>query len=54
MNSGDLEVGLGIILIYCLETGKSPLYIEVVRERRDRLRNYSQKVQVGQVCILGK
>ena len=54
MNSGDLEVGLGIILINCLETSKSPLYVEVVRKRRDRQRNYSQKVQVGQVCILGE
>jgi hypothetical protein len=39
MNPGDLEVGLGIILVYCLETSKSPLYMEVVREWRDRLRN---------------
>ena len=54
VNTGDLEVGLGIILIYCLETSKSPLYMEVVRDRRDRERNFSQKIQVGQVCILGK
>ena len=54
MNPGDLEVGLGIILIYCLETSKSPLYMEGVRDRRDRQRNYSQEIQVGQVCILGK
>lgn len=54
MNPGDLEVRLGVTLIYCLETGKSPLYVEGVRDRRDRQRNYSLKIQVGQVCILCK
>ena len=54
MNTRDLEVGLWIILVYCLETSKGPLYIEVISDRRDRQRNYSQKIQVGQVCILDK
>ena len=54
MNTGNLKVGLGVILIYCLEASKSPLYVEFVRDRRDRQRKFSQKIQVGQVCILGK
>lgn len=33
MNTGNLKVGLGIILIYCLETSKSPLHVEFVRDR---------------------
>jgi len=40
MDSGDLEVGLWIILIYCLETSKSTLYMDVIREGGDRPRNF--------------
>lgn len=36
VDTGDLEVGLWILLINCLETSKGPQSIKPVRERRDR------------------